>query len=85
MKKSPCLPLTLFCHLATVLSLNDFRQVHQVKWADELDVSQPSLGKALDTLVEMGVYELGPKEGTAKTYRINAAYPGIQFLFNRQR
>ncbi len=77
--------LRLFLRIAPELSLNDFNPINQVHWADELGISQPSLGKALETLVAEEILVEGPKEGTSKTFKINPRYPGIHFLFNRTR
>lgn len=66
------------------VSLNEFRTLNQQRWADELDMTQPQLGKAIQSLVEEGIWLLGPKEGPANTYRGNPAYEGMQDAHNRK-
>jgi hypothetical protein len=45
---------------------------------------QSQIGEVLKAMVNEHILERGPKEGTAHTYRVNPAYPGIQGVYNRK-
>ena len=70
--------LVLFLQTLDEVSLSEPRPINQTRWADELGITQSELGKALEAMVNVGLYVPGPKEGTANTYRVNPAFPGIQ-------
>ena len=85
MRKPQAVTAQLFLHIAHFMRLDTYQPINQISWADDLGVSQPTLGRAIDELVAAGVYLEGEKVGTARVFKINPAYPGVQFLFNRQR
>jgi hypothetical protein len=66
------------------LSLSEHRTINQQWWADEIGISQSQIGEVLKAMVNEHILERGPKEGTAHTYRVNPAYPGIQGVYNRK-
>ena len=69
--------------IAPEMSLKHARPINQQKWADELGVTQSTLGKLLNDLVEEGVFIEEPPEGKARQFRVNPAYDGVQDHYNR--
>jgi DNA-binding MarR family transcriptional regulator len=76
--------LRLFLHVAPELSVNEFRPIKQTAISRALGIAQQQVSKILDSLCDEGLLERGESEGTANTYKVNPAYPGVQTLLNRR-
>ena len=70
--------------IAPELSLCHTQPINQEYWADQLGITQPTMGKLLDDMVKEGVFIEGPPEGKARQFRVNPAYPGVQQHYNRR-
>lgn len=75
--------LRLFMRIAPELRFREPRPINQQRWADELGITQPGFGKLLDEMVKEGVFIEHPKDGTARQFTVNPAYPGVQDHYNR--
>lgn len=66
--------------VATQLDTEEFRPLNQRYWALKIGVVQQTVSEGLRRLVERGVLELGPPDGTTHMYRLRPDHPDVQAL-----
>ena len=66
--------------VATQLNAEEFRPLNQRYWALKIGVVQQTVSEGLRRLVERGVLEPGPPDGTTHMYRLNATHPDVRAL-----
>ena len=66
--------------VATQLNAEEFRPLNQRYWALKIGVVQQTVSEGLRRLVERGVLEPGPPDGTTHMYRLNAEHPDVRAL-----
>ena len=66
--------------VATQLNAEEFRPLNQRYWALKIGVVQQTVSEGLRRLVERGVLEPGPPDGTTHMYRLCPDHPDVQAL-----
>lgn len=61
----------VFLCLLSKLDFDNYLRISQQNIADELDMKQPNVAKAIKSLCEKNVLVEGPRAGLNKTYRLN--------------